>query len=71
VRGLDSVATQKSDAVKALLANVHFAMTAPRDVQPLPITFADREDRKKFSDPLGYLVKAYRCWKRGVGMHPA
>ena len=59
VRGLDSVLAQKRAATDALLAMVHFAMTAPADAQPLPLTQAKREERKSFANPLGYMVALY------------
>ena len=44
VKGLDPIATQKKEAIVALLAREWFAVNGPRDAPPLPLSHADVED---------------------------
>ena len=42
--GIDPTASQKRDAVQALLAREHFAANGPSDAPPLPLSYDARED---------------------------
>jgi hypothetical protein len=44
VKGLDPIATQKKEAIAALLAREWFAVNGPPDAPPLPLSHADVDD---------------------------
>jgi hypothetical protein len=46
VYGVDPIETQKAEARRALLARERFAVVGPKDMQPLPISCEEIEDRK-------------------------
>jgi hypothetical protein len=53
---LDSIKEQKRAASRALRAFDWFAQTGPRDAQPLPLSYDEREDLKRGGLPLQYIV---------------
>ena len=46
VRGADPIGPQKKAAYRALLAREWFALNGPPDVQPLPVSYHERESLK-------------------------
>ena len=53
---LDSIREQKRAACRVLRALDWFAQTGPRDAQPLPLSYDEREDLKRGGLPLQYIV---------------
>lgn len=72
--GEDSIAYQKHDAEKALLAQERFALSGPRGAPPLPVTpFGWEEMRRDFglNSLIGFFARslAIRGWD--VNSHPS
>jgi hypothetical protein len=56
VRGDDPIGPQKRDACRALRARAWFAQNGPQDVQPLPLSYDEREDLKSGGSTLERIV---------------
>jgi hypothetical protein len=63
VYGVDPIEPQKADARRALLARDRFAIVGPKDMQPLPISDEEIEDRKyapgSKQPSLSYIVSCF------------
>jgi hypothetical protein len=64
--GDDPIEPQKRDARAALLAREHFALDAPPDALPLPLSQGDREDYKRMGG-LHIIVGLYARSLAGLG----
>jgi hypothetical protein len=56
LRGVDPIGPQKRDACRALKARAWFAQNGPQDVQPLPLSYDQREDLKSGGSTLERIV---------------
>jgi glutathione S-transferase len=56
VKGRDPIEEQKRDACRALRARAWFAQNGPQDVQPLPLSYGEREDLKRGGSTLERIV---------------
>jgi hypothetical protein len=62
VIGLDFISAQKSRALVALEALATFALEGPEHLQPLPLSYADREARKGLFDAHHLVALFARSW---------
>ena len=71
VYGVDPIEQQKKEARDALLARERFAIVGPKDMQPLPISDEEIEDRKYAWDSkqpaLGYIGSCFGYSVRANG----
>jgi hypothetical protein len=71
VYGVDPIEPQKAEARRALLAQEMFAVVGPKDMQPLPISDEEIEDRKYAWDSkqpaLGYIGSCFGYSVRANG----
>jgi hypothetical protein len=74
VKGLDPIATQKKEAIVALLAREWFAVNGPRDAPPLPLSHADVEDYRNargLAGIVGFFARSLARQSYDVCNHPS
>jgi hypothetical protein len=74
VWGLDPIATQKKEAVRALLAREWFALNGPAGAPPLPLSHDDVEDYRKargLAGVVGFYARSLSCRDYDVQEHPS
>ena len=59
LRGGDPIGPQKRDACRALKARAWFAQNGPQDVQPLPLSYDEREALKSGGSALQRIVACF------------
>jgi len=73
VRGLDPIKPQKQAAYRALKARAGFAVTAPPDAPPLPLSYGEREDLKVggLSHLVAWYARSLQARNYDVYEHPS
>jgi hypothetical protein len=72
VKGLDPIATQKKEAIAALLAREWFAINGPHDAPPLPLYDVDSyRDARGLKGVVGFYARSLSRQEYDVCNHPS